>query len=187
MRPIHINPGVSLMIAAIVTATPAAAQQTSAAAQARSSAIAASFIKSKDVHKEKHGVRKDKYIRVETEPAVRQNPADYSGTYELDMGFGLQLRVNRDGTFEGTGYEPLDSNVRRTFALRNGRIQGALLTATKVYADGRTEPLEGAFMNRSRYESPTDKGVTVFGLGTLGRPITVSGNTLDKFFYEKTH
>jgi hypothetical protein len=61
-----------------------------------------------------------------------------------------------------------------------------LVTATKVYANGVTQPLEGAFMNRSTYESPTDKGFTVFGLGVLGRPTSVSGVTIDKFFYERT-
>jgi len=93
--------------------------------------------------------------------------------------------VNHDGSFDGTGFEPLSDNVRRTFVLKNGRIQGALLTATKVYASGESEEFEGAFMNRSTYQSPTDKGVTVFGFGTLGRPVSVSGLTINKFFFEK--
>ena len=173
---------------AIVSALPAVAQQTSAAsAQARSNVIAASFSKSKSMSKEKFGIRKEKYLKVQSEPAVRPNPADYSGTYAVpDMDFGLQLQVNHDGTFNGTGFEPLSDNVRRTFVLKNGRIQGALLTARKVYAGGESEAFEGAFMNRSTYQSPTDKGVTVFGFGTLGRPVNVSGLTINKFFFEKT-
>ena len=41
-------------------------------------------------------------------------------------------------------------------------------------------------MNRSTHQSPTDKGVTVFGFGTLGRSVNVSGLTINKFFFEKT-
>jgi hypothetical protein len=182
------SPSVVLAIV-LATAVPAGAQQVQAAsvAQARSSAIAASFSKFKNISKERHGIKKEKYLRVQSEPAVRANPADYSGRYDVpDMGFGLELRVNRDGSFDGTGHEPLGENVSRTFTLKNGRIQGALLTATKVYAGGETERFEGAFMNRSTYESPSDKGTTIFGFGTLGRPVTVSGMTINKFFYEKT-
>ncbi|MFL5500990.1 MAG: hypothetical protein ACJ79Q_07135 [Gemmatimonadaceae bacterium] len=49
----------------------------------------------------------------------------------------------------------------------------------------RTEAFEGAFMNRSTYQSPTDKGVTVFGFGMMGRPIGIDGNTFERFFLEK--
>ena len=118
---------------------------------------------------------------------MKANPEDYSGTYEIpDLGFAMHLRVDRTGKVEGDGYEPLDSDpaVRRTFTLRNGRIEGALLTATKTYPAGHTEKLEGVFINRTSFESPTDTGYTRFGLGALGRPIEVSGLTLDKFFYE---
>jgi hypothetical protein len=101
------------------------------------------------------------------------------------MNFGLDLTVTPDGTVTGNGYEPLSDDVKRTFTLRNARIERAFLTATKVYADGRTEPFEGAFMNRSTSQSPTDKGVTVFGLGTMGRAVVIAGNTIDRFFLQK--
>jgi hypothetical protein len=102
------------------------------------------------------------------------------------MDFALQLRVDSRGVVTGSGYEPLNDGVRRTFTLRNGTVQGALLTATKVYANGETERLEGAFMNRTSFDSPTDKGTTTFGFGTLGRAVEVSGNTYDRFFYERS-
>jgi hypothetical protein len=169
----------------LAASSPLAHAQNTAAA--KSNAIAASFSKFKRVTKDKHGFRKEKYARVESEPAPKSNPVEYSGRYEVnDLNFVLRLSVNPDGTFVGTGYDPLTENVKRTFTLKNGRIQSALLTATKVYANGETEPFEGAFMNRTRYESPTDKGVTVFGFGTLGRAVNVGGLTIDKFFYEKT-
>ena len=155
--------------------------------QARSQAIAASFSKFKHLSKEKHGIRKEKYLRVQSDPVVKANPELYSGTYEIpEFGFAINLRADRSGRVEGNGYEPFgsDPSVRRAFTLKNGKVEGALLTATKVYANGSTEKLEGVFLNRTSFESPTDKGFTRFGLGTLGRPIEVSGLTLDKLFYE---
>lgn len=170
-----------------MTVTTAVLAQTPTDATAKSNAIAASFSKFKSLSKEKRGVRKEKYLRVESAPAVVANPADYSGTYRVpDMQFQLDLRIIPDGSFTGSGYEPLNENVKRTFTLQNGRIRGSLATATKVYADGATESFEGAFMNRSVYESPTDKGVTVFGFGTLTRPFELDGLTIDKLFYDRT-
>jgi len=169
-----------LAIASPITA------QTSGSADAKTSALAASFSKFKSMSLEKRGVRKEKYLKVESKPGVLRNPADYSGKYEVpDMNFGLDLVVNDDGSVSGTGYDRLSENVSRRFTLRNGKIERAFLTATKVYADGRTEKLEGAFMNRATYESPTDKGVTIFGFGTMIQPISIDGNTFDKFFYQK--
>jgi hypothetical protein len=155
--------------------------------QARTQVIAASFSKFKNVSKEKHGIKKEKYLRVESEPAVKSNPEDYSGTYEIpDFGVALRLRVDHSGRVEGGGYDALhaDPAVRRTFTLRNGKVEGALLNATKVYVDGQTEKIEGVFINRKIFESPTDKGTVRFGLGVIGKPFEVSGMTLDKLFYE---
>jgi hypothetical protein len=177
---------------ALVPFSSAPAQQalSSTSAQTRTQAIAASFTKSKHVVKEKRGVRMEKYKRVESEPVVKPNPQDYAGIYEVpDMGFAIQLRVARDGSIEGTGYEPVgpDLSVRRSFTLRNGKIDGALLTATQVYANGTQNRFEGAFMNRTSFDSPADKGFTVFGLGVIGKEIVVGGNTINRFFYELKH
>ena len=177
------------LAAVLVPPTASQAQQTHASqsAQTRTQAIAASFSKEKHVVKEKRGVRLEKYKRVVSEPVVKANPQDYSGRYEVpDMGLAVQLRVDRNGTVEGTGYEPTgpDLSVRRSFTLRNGKIDGALLTATQVFANGTQDRFEGVFMNRTSFESPTDKGVTLFGLGVVGKMITVAGNTNNKFFYE---
>ncbi|HJP60620.1 MAG TPA: hypothetical protein VJ865_11490 [Gemmatimonadaceae bacterium] len=161
--------------------------QTPSESAARSSAIAASFSKFKSLKKEKRGITKEKYLSIRSEPAVLTNPAEYSGRYQnADFDFVLHLRVNADGTVSGDGHEPLDDNVNRTFTLTNGRIQGALLTARKVYANGATERFEGAFMNRTIKESPNDPGVKVFGFGTMSKSIIVHGMTIDKFFLEKT-
>ena len=62
---------------------------------------------------------------------------------------------------------------------------GALLTATKVYSDGAREKFEGSFLNRTDRNSPTDPGVTIFGLGVvLTTPFEVNGLTYDKLFYQ---
>jgi len=178
----------TVIVATAVCAAAASSQQPGVAgSELRTQAIVASFNKSKHVVKEKRGVRKEKYLRVQSVPAVKQNPADYSGAYEgTDPRFSLQLRVDRSGSVEGTGYEPLngDSEVSRTFTLKDGRITGALITATKVYANGSSEPFEGVFINKTVFESPTAKGVTAFGLGVVGKQFQVGGVDLDKLFYQ---
>jgi hypothetical protein len=154
--------------------------------QSRTRTIVASFSKFKNGSKTRRGITKAKYMKVESEAAVKANPADYSGVYEVPgIAFALNLTVDRNGVVTGTGYEPLAESVRRTFTLRGGRVQGALLTATKVYAGGESERLEGAFMNRTSFDSPTATGVTVFGFGTLGPQIEVSGMTINRFFYAR--
>jgi len=181
--------GLIVIVSAFVATRAATAQQTLAtAAQTRTSAIVASFNKSKHVVKERHGVRREKYKDVRSEPVVKANPQDYSGAYEVpDMGFGLQLRVDRNGNAQGEGYEPVgvDGTVRRKFTLRNGRIEGALLTATQVYDGGTQDRFEGVFINRTSFDSPTDRGTTEFGLGVVGRQIGEGGMTINKFFYTR--
>jgi hypothetical protein len=178
----------AVVIASAICAGNASAQQSGAdSRELRTQAIVASFNKSKHLVKEKRGVRKEKYLRVQSVPALRQNPADYSGAYDgSDARFSLQLRVDRTGNAEGNGYEPLsdDGAVSTSFTLRDGRITGALITATKVYANGSTEPFEGVFINKTVFESPTDPGVTAFGLGVVGKQLRVDGVDVDKLFYQ---
>jgi hypothetical protein len=77
-----------------------------------------------------------------------------------------------------------DAGVWRTFTLKNGRVTGALITATKVYGNGATEPFEGVFINRSVFESPTDPGVTTVGLGVVGKELQVGGQSVGRLFYQ---
>ena len=76
------------------------------------------------------------------------------------------------------------TNVSRTRWIASVPCCSSFLTATKVYYDAK-QTFEGAFMNRSTYESPTDKGFTVFGFGTIGRAVHVNGYDVEKFFYQK--
>lgn len=180
----------AFVFAAIVSPLVTAGAQTVPAASAdRARVIAASFSKSKHVSREKRGVRKEKFLDVKSTPAVKANPSTYTGTYQVQgMGFSLDLRVAADGTAEGTGYEPVDmeSGVMRRFALRGARVQGALLTGSKSYADGAQEKFEGVFMDRTSRNSRDDNGTTEFGLGVMGRTFYVSGVTVDKLFYQLT-
>jgi hypothetical protein len=176
----------AVIVASATYAAGASAQARVASSELRTKTLVASFNKSKHVLKEKHGVTKEKYIDVRSVPAVKQNPADYSGTYDADFGFSLSLRADRGGAVEGTGSEVLsdDAGVWRTFTLKNGRVTGALITATKVYGNGATEPFEGVFINRSVFESPTDPGVTTFGLGVVGKELQVGGQSVGRLFYQ---
>jgi hypothetical protein len=157
--------------------------------QSRTQAIVASFNKSKHAVKEKYGVRVEKYKEIRSEPVIKANLRDYTGSYEAQgMGLSLDLRVDANGNVAATGYEQvnMDAAVWRGFTLRDARIEGALLTATKAYANGGTEPFEGVFINRTSFDSPKDKGVTTFGLGVIGTSRQIVGGVyVDRFFYER--
>jgi hypothetical protein len=155
------------------------AQQLSSQTKARE--VAAAFTKNKHVVKEKFGVRVEKYKDVRSEPAVKTNIRDYSGVYEVqELGYVISVQVGTDGTIQASG-----SEKSRAFRLENAKIEGALLTASKVYADGSKEKFEGVFLNRTDRNSPTDPGTSIFGLGVvLTTPFEVNGLTYDKLFYQ---
>jgi hypothetical protein len=184
-----LRPAAYILAALFVLGAGVNAQTTAASRpNDRAQVIAASFSKSKHVSKLRRGVRREKYLDVKSVPAVRADPASYSGTYEVeDFGFSLQLRVASDGSLEGTGYETvdMDSGVRRRFTLRNARVDGALLTAAKIYAGGDQERFEGVFINRTVRENPNEAGTTEFGLGVIGKAVQLWGLTIDKFFYRQ--
>ena len=175
----------AILISLLTASLPVRAQTVSSSA--RSAELAAQFNKNKHVVKVKRGSAFEKFKDVRAEPAFRSNPASYSGTYEGDFGFILRLQVQPNGRVEGSGADPLgDTNVRRTFVLRDARIDGSLLVGTKVYSGGASEKIEGVFINRTTRESATDRGVTLFGLGVISQPRQVSGQTIERLFYERT-
>jgi len=156
-------------------------------AQRRTQEIVASFNKQKYAVKEKYGVRSEKYKKVRSEPVIKQNIRDYSGVYEeSDLGYLINIQVGSDGKVEARGSEPANGGTRqsRSFRLAGAKITGAMLTATKVYDNGPTEKFEGVFINRTEFNSPTDNGVSAFGLGVVGNPVEFAGVTLDKLFYQ---
>lgn len=149
--------------------------------QARAQAVAEAFTKNKHEVKEKFGIRVEKYKDVKSEPLVKQNIGDYSGTYEVpEFGFVISLQIGSDRV-QANG-----SENGRVFTLENAKINGALLTASKVYKNGTTETFEGVFLKRTDRNSPTDPGVITFGLGVLlDAPVELNGNTYDKLFYQR--
>jgi hypothetical protein len=146
----------------------------------------AKFNKMKHRTKEKRGVKVEKYLEIRSELAVRSDRASYSGTYDVEgLDYELTLDVRADGTVTGRGMDR-----RRSFELRNGRLDGALLTVTKVYRDGTTEPMKGIFINRRTLEGRSPADVTYdqtkFGLGVTDVRVPIPGGIiLDKLFYER--
>lgn len=148
------------------------------ASEQRTREILAMFTKSKHVQKQKRGVVKSIFLEKHGEPVTGR---DVSGAYAVD-GLELTLRIARDG---GSGVDR-----RGAFTLRDVRRDGALLTATKVYADGRTAPLEGVFMElvTRAGKTPADATTTrMFGFGAvLDEPYVVDGAVhLERVFYER--
>ena len=182
MRPLSI-----VMLFVGVWLIPVSALSQESGNQKRTQEIVAYFNKEKHVVKEKFSVRKEKYKKVVSEPVIKQNIKDYSGVYEVEgLGFLIEIQVGNDGTVKATGAEPVDGDNRqaRRFRLEGARITGAMLTGMKVYEDGAVEKFEGVFINRTEFDSPTDKGVNAFGLGVVSNPLEFAGVTLDRLFYQ---
>ena len=140
----------------------------------------ARFNKVKQKSKHRHGVVVERYVNVHSELAPSR-----SGSYEAaDFGRTLVLHVHAGGTVTGRG-----ADDGRAFELRDGRVAGSHLTATKSFANGATEPLEGIFINRRRVEGRTPQEITsdhtTFGLGVTGAEFTYGGSTFDRLFYER--
>lgn len=171
----------SLALLILLAVYPLIASSQQQSSQSRAQQVAAAFSKHKQVTREKRGVRMEKYKDVRSEPLVKLDVADYSGTYQFDMGDVIELHVASDGGIQATGH---DANPNRPFTLQNARIDGAVLTATKVYRDGATERFEGVFLKRTEHNSPSDPGTTMVGLGVmLATPREFAGNTFDRLFY----
>ena len=176
----------ALAIVLSLAALSSAQSQTATASRTRE--LASLFSKEKHVVKEKRGVRVEKYKNVVAVPVVPANPATLSGIYrDLNFDFVIRLQVSPDGKVTGTGVDPFDSNSRiaRSYRLVDSRVDGALLTATKVYRDGKRERIEGIFIERTSYDSPEDRGTTVFGLGVVSQSMQIDGNNIDRLFYER--
>jgi hypothetical protein len=152
--------------------------------EARAQAIADAFSKQKHVLKAKHGVSREKFKDVRSELVVRQNAAEYAGTYEIEeLGFVINLQVGSDGRIHGNGSE--QGEQTRSFKLENAKIEGALLTAAKVYPNGASETFEGVFLKRTVRHAANDPGTTTIGLGVvLATPFEQNGLTYDKLFYQ---
>lgn len=116
----------------------------------RTQELIAALDKTKYKSKEKRGFKVEVYVDIKNEVAVKADPREYSGRYEDELKMGqLELTVAADGSAEGTGYDVLDDRDKVSFTLKGARINGALLTGTKVYKDGKSEPFEAVFAKRT--------------------------------------
>ena len=164
--------------------------QNASGAQNKAEEIAAALNKTKHKIKEKRNIRIEIYIDVKNEPAVRANPSEYSGEYEVfDTGINLKIEADRNGNVSGSG-----SELRKgKFVLRDGRIESALLTATKVFESGATEKLEGVFVNRTEVHGTSPDKIserkTSFGFGVANAHLDLRDNGiyLTNLFYELKH
>jgi hypothetical protein len=144
--------------------------QTSDARQ-KTQEIAASLDKTKYKHKVKKNFEFERYIDVKNE-AVVKSAAEYAGVYESpDATYRIELGAS-GGKIEGSGHETdFQNSARVNFTLKDARIEGALLTATKVYASGNTEKLEAVFVNRTVTQGANPNKIesreTKFGLGFI--------------------
>ena len=139
--------------------------------QAKTDALIAALGKTKYKKKEKKNISIEIYIDIKSEAVVKSNPSDYSGVYEAD-GYRLDLRVNSNGNAEGSGFDIITNRfAKQNFTLRDARIEGALLTATKVYENGATETFEAVFNNRTIIQGKNPNEIetreTKYGLGFI--------------------
>ena len=130
--------------------------------------------KKKDKSKNGINVSVEVYLDIKNVPSVKE-PSAYSGHYADEYGgFWLDLKVAADGTAEGSGTDTLNDDPEGKkvgFTLSNARVREAVLTAEKLFADGRKEHLDAVFVNRTTVEGTNANNITnrstKFGLGFI--------------------
>jgi hypothetical protein len=133
--------------------------------------LVAALDKTKYKKKEKANVSIEVFVDVKNEAVVRPNRSEYSGRYESD-GYQLMLTVGENGSASGSGFDSSAGNDKvLKFSLKDGRVDGALLSGTKVYEDGSERPFEVVFVNRTSRVG-TNPNVaksepTMFGIGFI--------------------
>lgn len=111
------------------------------------------------------------------EPVVKQNVAEYAGRYVgLMPDYYLEITATADGTLSAVSQE----GARRA-TLRDIRLAGAQLTATRVYPDGTTGEFEAMFVNRVM------NGDGSFGIMVENANVEFDGVTFNRVFYHLDH
>ncbi len=156
-------------------------------AEQKTQNLTAELSKTKHKKKEKKGFSFEKYIDIKSEAVVKNSVQNYAGVYESpDANYRIELRVAADGKVEGSGYDSdFNSSLKQNFTLKDARIEGALLTATKVYADGETKKLEAVFNNRTVIEGKNPNEInsreTKYGLGFIDSWGTITNRVFLEF------
>lgn len=137
---------------------------------------------------ERHGVKVEKYREIRSEPVVKSDIKEYAGTYvATDIDYSITVRFESDGAIAAEGFETSAAagGQARRFTLRDGKIQGALLTGLKVYDDGSNQTFEGVFINRTEFQKLGDKGVSTFGIGVAGQSAVINGVKRERIFFRR--
>ena len=159
-------------------------------AERKTQDLIAALGKTKYKKKEKKNFSFELYIDIKSEAVVKNDIRDYAGVYQSPYtDYRIELRVSADGKVEGSGHDSgLDDSQKQNFTLKDARIDGALLTATKVFADGRTEKLEAVFNNRTVVEGKNPNEIrsreTKYGLGFIDSFGTTDGSITNRVFLE---
>ena len=115
---------------------------------------------------------KDKKKEKRFEPVVKENIADYAGRYDSGGDYYLEITLGADG-------QPsiISQEGARRATMRDIRLTGARLTATRVYADGTTKEFEATFGNR------IVNGDSRFGIRMENFQVKIQDFMLDRVFY----
>lgn len=141
-------------------------------AQSKTDNLIAALAKTKYKKKEKKNISIEIYIDIKSEAVVKSDVREYSGVYQAESDYRLELRVSAADKIEGNGYDRrFNDSAKQNFTLQNARIEGALLTATKVFESGETERFEAVFNNRTvqtgKNPNQIENRETKFGLGFI--------------------
>lgn len=163
---------------------------------ARTQDLVSHLDKTKYKKKDKGMFHIEMYVDVKNTPDVKP-AAEYSGHYETPLpgnGYSFDLQVASDGTVTGSGCDIYgERGIPRKFTLRDGKVAGALLTATQVFENGDTEPLEAVFVTQvtrlGKTEADAKVAQTMTGLGYLHNisfsTTNVNVNTISRVFVQK--
>ena len=110
------------------------------------------------------------------ELVVPQNLKDCEGTYiGIDPDYVIEIQVTTDGRLKLASLED-----GRSVNLTNVKVEGARLTADKIYANGSRGKLDATFRNRIL------NGKSAFGILVDGLDIHLDGGvTLSSVFYRR--
>jgi hypothetical protein len=109
------------------------------------------------------------------EPVARQNLREYAGRYVgIEDDYVIEVSVRQDGKLAVTSREG-----ERTATLSDISLDGANLSATKTYADGKRASFSATFADRVL------NGERAFGLLVEKLWIELPGLTVTRMFYRR--
>ena len=151
--------------------------------------LVASLDKTKYKKKDKGVVQLEFFFEVKNEAALKSDQSQYTGAYEAD-GYLLTLTVLADGSVKGSGYDSQkDGGKPVNFELKNAKLNGALITGTKIFDNGREQPFEAVFVNRTTRSGTNPNTVndqkTEFGLGFIQTSNAPDSNWTNRVFLER--